>query len=103
MVCFKRLGWPPFIGSTARPRGMGRRWWRHGYGWLAAWLRLVIDVLSPGDALGLECALRGDGKRSGTCGALSGTNGELRGVRWLRGTGEETIMSSGLMGRWGSC
>ena len=47
-------GWgcPPFIGLTARPRGMGMRRWRHGYGRLAAWLRVEIDGRSPGGALG---------------------------------------------------
>src|SRR3954466_2545733 len=32
-------GWSSFIVSTARPNGMGRRWWRHGYGQLEAWPR----------------------------------------------------------------
>src|SRR3954469_15933799 len=68
-------GWPPFIGSTARPRGMGRRRWRHGYGLLAAWLRVAIDARSPGDALELKCGLRGGGKRLRTCGALRGRGG----------------------------
>src|SRR4051812_41576367 len=92
-------GSSPFIGSTSRPRGMGRRRWRHGYGRLETWLRLAIDGRSPGDALRLECELRGGGNWSGTCGALLGRGGELRGERWLRDTGDETNMSSGLLGR----
>jgi len=96
-------GSSPFIGSTARPRGMGRRQWRHGYGLLEAWLRLAIDGRSPGDALELKCAYRGGGKWSGTRGALRGRGGELQGERWLRGTGGETNMSGGLLGWWGAC
>src|SRR3954471_20310796 len=96
-------GSSPFIGSTARPRGMGRRWWRHGYGRLEAWPRLEIDGRSPGDALELKCACRSGGNWSGTCDALRGKGGKLRGERWLRGTGGETNMSGRLLGRWGAC
>src|SRR3954469_1233501 len=79
---------------------MGRRRWRHGYRRLEAWLRLAIDGRSPGDALELKCTCRGGGNRPGTCGALRGRGGELRGERRLRGTGGETNMSGGLLGRW---
>src|SRR3954464_3276877 len=44
-------GSSPFIGSMARPKGMGRRRWLHSYGRLEAWPRLAIDGRSPGDAL----------------------------------------------------
>src|SRR4051812_24929049 len=57
-------GSSPFISSTARARGMGRRRWRHGYRRLEAWPRLAIDGRSPGDALVLKCACRDGGKWS---------------------------------------
>src|SRR4051812_4751636 len=95
-------GWPPFIGSMARPRGMGRRRWRHGYGLLAAWVRLAIDGRSPGDALVLECARRGGGNRLGTCGALRGRGGVFDDERWLWGTGRRTGVSRVFLGSWRS-
>ena len=57
------LGRAPFIGSTVRPSGMGRRRWRHGYGELAGLLGIAIGGRFPGGALGFKC-----GRRAVACG-----------------------------------
>src|SRR3954464_8946101 len=68
---------------------------------LKAWEKVGDGAVSPGDAQPHGFEAWGGAAWSGTGDALRGRGGVFNGGRWLCGTGRQTGMSGGLLGRWG--